>query len=255
MICPMTCEPGASCSIPAVADDAAVKPLADVFKALGDTTRLQLALFVHRSAPSPVCACSFPEAFGIGQSTVSHHLTKLVTAGVLTRVKKGKWSYYSVADTFDKTLLDLANAMVGHDHEEQTVSDQPITILFACRKNAGRSQIAAAIAQSLAPENVTILSAGTEPADEAHPEAVAVLAEIGLAPTSAPSKLDPAEVKAADWVVTMGCGESCPIFPGTRYEDWPIDDPADQPIEIVRTIRDEIKARVEDLLSRARSSV
>lgn len=248
----MTCQPDTSCSAPVVAHEDAVRPLADIFKALGDTTRLQLALFVHRSAPSPVCACSFPEAFGITQSTVSHHLTRLVNAGVLIRQKRGKWSYYSVAEDFDKTLLDLAQTQVGRDYEERAMTDQPITILFACTKNAGRSQIAAAIAQSLAPENVTILSAGTEPAEEAHPEAIEVLAEIGLAPISEPSRLDPAVVKVSDWVVTMGCGESCPVFPGTRYEDWPIDDPADQPINVVRVIRDDIKARVEDLLARVR---
>lgn len=249
----MTCNPE-TCSTPAVPSEETVSPVADIFKALGDITRLQLALFVHRSAPSPVCACSFPEAFGIGQSTVSHHLTKLVNAGVLSREKQGKWSYYSVANTFDKDLLNLAQSYVGHEHQEPAVTDQPLTILFACRKNAGRSQIAAAIAQSLAPENVTILSAGTEPVDEAHPEAVEVLAELGLKPTSTPSKLDPADVKASDWVITMGCGESCPIFPGTRYEDWPIDDPADQPIDTVRQIRDEIRSRVEDLLQRARAN-
>ncbi|WP_182354186.1 low molecular weight phosphatase family protein [Flaviflexus huanghaiensis] len=131
------------------------------------------------------------------------------------------------------------------------MNSTPITILFACRQNAGRSQIAAAIARSLAPHHVTVLSAGTEPASEAHPEAVAVLREIGLEPTSEPSKLDPADVKASDWVITMGCGESCPIFPGTRYEDWPIDDPAHQPIDEVRRIRDDIRIRVEDLLERA----
>lgn len=226
-------------------------PLATVFKTLGDTTRLQLALFVNDASPSPVCACSFPEAFGLGQSTISHHLTRLVNAGILAREKRGRWSFFSVADSFDRSLLTLAHAHLGHEHQEQNMTDQQITILFACRKNAGRSQIAAAIARSLAPEHVTILSAGTEPASEAHPEAVAVLEEIGLKPTSEPSKLDPADVKASDWVITMGCGESCPIFPGTRYEDWPIDDPADQPIETVRRIRDDIRARVEDLLERA----
>ncbi|AZN29732.1 ArsR family transcriptional regulator [Flaviflexus salsibiostraticola] len=246
----MTCKPELY-TAPAVADSDAARPLAEIFKALGDVTRLQLALFVHSSAPSPVCASYIPEAFGISQSTVSHHLAKLVDAGILGRERHGKWSYYSISPSFDTNLLDLAHTLVGHEHQESPMTDKPTTILFACRKNAGRSQIAAAIAQSLAPEHVTILSAGTEPASEAHPEAVAVLEEIGLKPTSTPSKLDPADVKASDWVITMGCGESCPIFPGTRYEDWPIDDPADQPIETVRRIRDDIRARVEDLLERA----
>ena len=124
------------------------------------------------------------------------------------------------------------------------------TILFACTKNAGRSQMAAAIAQHLAGTDVTILSAGTDPADEVHPVVRDALAEIGLEPHSQPEKLDPATVKSSDWVITMGCGEACPIFPGTRYENWDIPDPAGQPISTVREIRDTIQERVQNLLAR-----
>lgn len=124
------------------------------------------------------------------------------------------------------------------------------TILFACTKNAGRSQMAAAIAQQLAGTDVTILSAGTDPADDVHPEVCDALAEIGLEPHSQPEKLDPATVKSSDWVITMGCGESCPIFPGTRYENWDIPDPAGQPLDVVREIRDAIQERVQNLLAR-----
>ena len=110
--------------------------------------------------------------------------------------------------------------------------------------------MAAAIAQELAESNVTIMSAGTEPAEEVHPEVRDALAEIGLEPFGQPEKLDPAKVKMADWVITMGCSESCPIFPGTHYEDWEVADPSGEPVEAVREIRDEITQRVKELLSR-----
>ena len=123
-------------------------------------------------------------------------------------------------------------------------------ILFACRQNAGRSQMAAAIAQELATSDVTIMSAGTEPAEEVHPEVRDALAEIALEPFAQPEKLDPTKVKMADWVITMGCGESCPIFPGTHYEDWEVADPSGEPTEVVREIRDDITKRVKELSSR-----
>ena len=110
--------------------------------------------------------------------------------------------------------------------------------------------MAAAIAQKLASSDVTIMSAGTEPAEEVHPEVRDALAEIGLEPFAQPEKLDPAKVKMADWVITMGCGESCPIFPGTHYEDWEVTDPSGKPVEVVREIRDEITKRVRELLTR-----
>ena len=127
---------------------------------------------------------------------------------------------------------------------------KPITILFACRQNAGRSQIAAALAGVLAGPNVRVLSAGTTPATEIHPNVALVLSEAGLEPLSKPTKLDPADVEQADWVITMGCGETCPIFPGVHYEDWDVEDPSDKGIIEVRKIRDAIQTRVEDLLAR-----
>ena len=223
--------------------------MAAIFSALGDPVRLQLAVFIHRCAPNPVCACSFPEVFDLSRSTISHHLTKLVNAGILERVKRGKWAYYSIAEPFDASLLTSIEAKFIDHH--QHAEDRPMkTILFACTKNAGRSQMAAAIAQQLAGTNLTILSAGTDPADDVHPEVREALAEIDLEPHSQPEKLDPSTVKASDWVITMGCGESCPIFPGTTYEDWNIPDPAGQPLDVVREIRDEIIKRVQDLLTR-----
>lgn len=237
------------CPTPAIADEGRCQDAAGIFAALSDVTRLQVALFIYRCSPNPVCACSFPEVFNISRSTISHHLTKLVNAGILGREQRGKWAYYSIASDFDTQFLDVVAKHVPQQttHRKEAAVTR---ILFACRQNAGRSQMAAAIAQELAESNVTIMSAGTEPAEEVHPEVRDALAEIGLEPFGQPEKLDPAKVKMADWVITMGCSESCPIFPGTHYEDWEVADPSGEPVEAVREIRDEITQRVKELLSR-----
>ena len=237
------------CPAPAVADEGRCRDVTSIFAALSDVTRLQVALFKYRCSPNPVCACSFPEVFNISRSTISHHLTKLVNAGILGREQQGKWAYYSIASDFDTQLLDVVAKHVPQQTTRR--KEAAVTkILFACRQNAGRSQMAAAIAQELATSDVTIMSAGTEPAEEVHPEVRDALAEIGLEPFAQPEKLDPAKVKMADWVITMGCGESCPIFPGTHYEDWEVADPSEEPTEVVREIRDDITKRVKELLSR-----
>ena len=124
------------------------------------------------------------------------------------------------------------------------------TVLFVCVHNAGRSQMAAGYLSHLSGERVRVLSAGTEPADRVNPMAIQAMAEEGIDLRKAvPEVLTPDSVRASDVVITMGCGDQCPVFPGIRYEDWPLDDPAGQPIEVVRKIRDDIKARVVDLLA------
>jgi arsenate reductase len=122
-------------------------------------------------------------------------------------------------------------------------------VLFVCRHNAGRSQMAAALLRERPGGRVDVRSAGSAPADAINPVAVAALREIGVEPTAAePKRLDDADVRAAEVVITMGCGDACPIHPGKRYEDWVVDDPAGQPLEVVRRIRDDIDARVQSLL-------
>jgi arsenate reductase (thioredoxin) len=124
------------------------------------------------------------------------------------------------------------------------------SILFVCVHNAGRSQMAAAYAAELSGGRVEVLSAGSEPADKVNPVAVQAMAEEGIdIANNAPKVLTTAAVKDSDVVITMGCGDTCPIFPGKRYEDWELDDPAGQGIEAVRPIRDDIKARIERLLA------
>ena len=128
------------------------------------------------------------------------------------------------------------------------MSDRP-TVLLVCVHNAGRSQMAAGFLQTLAGDRIEVLSAGSEPKDRINPVAVAAMAEVGIdIAANTPTLLTVEAVRASDAVITMGCDDACPIFPGKRYEDWPLDDPADQSIEAVRAIRDEIRSRVERLL-------
>lgn len=124
------------------------------------------------------------------------------------------------------------------------------TVLFVCVHNAGRSQMAAGYLQALAGDRIQVLSAGSAPKDQINPVAVAAMAEDGIDITGNTPKLLTVEaVRESDAVITMGCGDACPIFPGKRYEDWELDDPAGQGIDAVRPIRDEIRARVEALIS------
>lgn len=124
------------------------------------------------------------------------------------------------------------------------------TVLFVCVHNAGRSQMAAGWLRHLAGDRVTVLSAGSAPAASVNPVAVEAMAEVGIDIAGRqPTLLADAAVVEADVVVTMGCGDACPYYPGTRYEDWALDDPAGQGIEAVRPIRDEIRRRVDELLA------
>ena len=129
------------------------------------------------------------------------------------------------------------------------MTDRP-TVLFVCVHNAGRSQMAAGYLQHLAGDRIEVLSAGSAPADQVNPAAVAAMAEDGVDITAGEPKLLTTEaVQESDVVITMGCGDACPIFPGKRYEDWELDDPAGQGIDAVRPIRDEIRARIEALVA------
>ncbi|WP_409492174.1 arsenate reductase ArsC [Amycolatopsis sp. cmx-11-12] len=123
-------------------------------------------------------------------------------------------------------------------------------VLFVCVHNAGRSQMAAALLQHYSLGRITVRSAGSEPAEKVNPAAAAALAEWDLDITAeVPSKLSTEDVEASDVVITMGCGDTCPVFPGKRYLDWPLEDPAGQGVEAVRPIRDEIDRRVRGLVA------
>jgi protein-tyrosine-phosphatase len=128
------------------------------------------------------------------------------------------------------------------------MSEKP-TVLFVCVHNAGRSQMAAGYLRALGGDRVEVLSAGSAPKDQINPTAVAAMAEEGIdIAGNTPKILTVDAVRESDVVITMGCGDACPIFPGKRYEDWELDDPAGQSIENVRPIRDEIRSRIEGLL-------
>ena len=127
--------------------------------------------------------------------------------------------------------------------------DKP-SILFVCVHNAGRSQMAAGWLRHLAGDAVEVRSAGSAPADQINPSAVAAMAEVGIdIAANTPKLLDYDTAYASDVIITMGCGDACPVFPGKRYEDWKLDDPAGKDVDAVRPIRDEIRTRVETLVA------
>jgi arsenate reductase len=128
------------------------------------------------------------------------------------------------------------------------MSTEPM-VLFVCVHNAGRSQMAAGWLRHLAGDAVRVVSAGSEPAERINPIAVQAMVEVGIDITAGvPTLLEYDTVRDADVVITMGCGDTCPVVPGKRYEDWDLPDPAGQPIEVVRPIRDEIRYRVQALI-------
>jgi arsenate reductase (thioredoxin) len=132
-----------------------------------------------------------------------------------------------------------------------TAAGSKPSVLFLCVHNAGRSQIAAGWLRHLAGDRADVFSGGSEPAIQVNPAAVEAMAEVGIdIRTEFPKPWTDEIVRAADVVVTMGCGDACPVYPGKRYEDWELDDPEGLDVEAVRPIRDEIRRRVEDLLAK-----
>lgn len=130
------------------------------------------------------------------------------------------------------------------------MSDPKATVLFVCVHNAGRSQMAAGYLQALAGDRIQVLSAGTQPKDQVNPSAIEAMAEEGIdIANNVPKVLSDETVKDSDYVITMGCGDACPFFPGKTYLDWPLNDPAGKGVEEVRPIRDEIRAKVEALIA------
>jgi arsenate reductase len=133
--------------------------------------------------------------------------------------------------------------------KEYSVAEKP-RVLFVCIHNAGRSQMAAGYAAALSRGSIEVRSGGSEPGDEINPVAIAAMAEDGIdISAGVPQLMTTDAVRDSDVVITMGCGDVCPIFPGKRYEDWDLTDPSGLPIDLVRPIRDEIKVRVVSLLT------
>jgi protein-tyrosine-phosphatase len=136
------------------------------------------------------------------------------------------------------------------------VTEDTPEVLFVCVHNAGRSQMAAGLLEREAQGQVRIVSAGTEPADQLNPAVVEAMNEVGIdISAERPKKLEDEMVRESDVVITMGCGDACPIYPGKRYEDWDLEDPAGKDLETVRRIRDEIEGRVQALIAALPDSV
>jgi arsenate reductase len=147
------------------------------------------------------------------------------------------------------TIVDLMGDWRPHHDREAPVSDKP-SVLFVCVHNAGRSQMAAGWLHHLAGDGVEVRSAGSLPGNQVNPAAVEAMAEVGIdISDQRPKVLTTGAVEASDVVVTMGCGDACPVFPGKRYLDWALEDPAGQGIGSVRPIRDEIESRIRGLLT------
>ncbi|NLJ54336.1 MAG: arsenate reductase ArsC [Intrasporangiaceae bacterium] len=180
---------------------------------------------------------------------------------------KGVFDAESIAETVHAawdliepraTVRDYIPVLVARQAREQLmasaqaegrVAKKVPELLFVCVHNAGRSQMAAALAEHLSARRVHVRSAGSAPTGEINPVVIQALEERGITLGVAyPKPLSDSVLQAADVIVTMGCGDSCPYFPGKRYEDWEVADPAGQPIEVVRQIRDDIQARVTSLL-------
>lgn len=140
--------------------------------------------------------------------------------------------------------------MTGTVHQSHPQLRHRPSVLFVCVHNAGRSQMAAGWLQHLAGDRVEVRSAGSAPRDQVNPVAVAAMAEVGVdIGANVPAVLTPDAVRTSDVVVTMGCGDACPFYPGTRYLDWELPDPAGQDLDTVRGIRDRIRGHVEQLLA------
>ena len=217
--------------------------LADQMKALADPVRLRLVSLLATAPTGELCACALPAAVGKSQATVSHHLSLLVSAGLIDREQRGKWAWFRLRHD----RLALLRAALGEGATPRRT--RKAVVLFLCVHNAGRSQMAAGFMRSLAKDRIDVVSAGSEPAAALNPTAVKAMREVGVdIRRSTPQRWTDDIARSADVVVSIGCGDECPVFPGTRRVDWSLDDPAGQPIEVVRRIRDEIKVLVSSLV-------
>jgi arsenate reductase (thioredoxin) len=231
------------CVLEAPLDEQAASTLASQLKALADPTRLRLLSLIATSPTGELCACVLPAAVDKAQPTVSHHLTQLVHAGVIEREQRGKWAWFRL----NAGCLTAIRATLGEDAVHRHVG-RP-TVLFLCGHNAGRSQMAAGWLRHLAGDRIEVQSAGSDPGDELNPSAVAAMHEVGIDITGAsPQRWTEEMALTADVVISMGCGDECPLTPGARREDWELPDPAGRDLAFTRGVRDEIERRVRGLV-------
>jgi arsenate reductase len=168
---------------------------------------------------------------------------RILSISIIINVRFG--SHRVIAD---QTVPTQPNRI--QENSVTTETAKKPSVLFVCVHNAGRSQMAAAFLTSLSKGEIEVRSAGSQPADRINPAAVEAMAEVGIDMSAeTPKVLTTEAVKESDVVITMGCGDECPYFPGKRYEDWVLEDPAGKGVESVRPIRDEIKTRIEGLIN------
>src|SRR6266508_1433932 len=222
-------------------------------RALADPLRLRI---VELLATEQLCVNHLAVELQAPQPLVSHHLKVLREAGL---VATDRYVDESIDRLSGARVVDFIPLFVHRFSRERLlalaqvkgsiVKDRP-KILFVCVHNAGRSQMAAALLDHRAKGKVHVRSAGSDPADQINPAVIAAMAEWGIdLGREFPKPLTDEVVQAADAVVTMGCGDACPIYPGKRYLDWELDDPEGKPVEQVRAIRDDIDRRVQALLA------
>ena len=224
-------------------DEQQAELLAHQLKSLADPVRLRLVSIVATAPTGSVCACDLPEAVGRSQPTVSHHLTQLVNAGLLVREQRGKWAWFRLAPDQLGAIRAALGEGAGHHHVAKPA------VLFLCVHNAGRSQMAAGFMRSVAADRIDVFSAGSAPSDELNPMAVEAMRERGIDITTAvPQHWTDDMARAADVIITMGCGDECPSYPGTRRLNWELRDPAGQGIDMVREVRDQIEQLVIGLV-------
>jgi arsenate reductase (thioredoxin) len=202
----------------------------------------------------------------LGVLPVEQRATVRHAAGILQEEFRGVFGVETIERYLASSLLALQAARIKNfvplfserfarqrlralARAEGKVSTAVPSVVLLCVHNAGRSQMAAAWARALGGDSLEVFSGGSDPASEVNPAAVTAMREVGIdVTTEFPKPWTDAIIRAADVVITMRCGDACPIFPGKRYEDWEVADPAGEPVERVRPIRDDIEARVKDLL-------
>ena len=177
-------------------------------------------------------------------------IERFITDSLDTLVQSARHSQW-IPLLAERFARDRLRALIRLDADPATLKP---SVLFLCVHNAGRSQMAAGWMRHLAGDQVDVFSGGSEPADRINQAAVDAMAEVGIdISTEIPQPWADEIVRAADVVVTMGCGDACPVFPGKRYLDWELDDPADKPIDEVRPIRDDLEHRIRTLLTELRN--
>lgn len=220
-------------------DEIQAESLAHQLKALADPVRLRLVSIIATSPTGSVCACNLPDAVGKSQPTVSHHLTQLVSAGVLERQQRGKWAWFRLSSDGLGSIRSALGENAEHRHTARPA------VLFLSAHDAGRSQMAAGFLRDIAGDHIDVHSAGPTPADRPDPTAVEAMGERQIDITTAtPRRWSDDMGVTADVIVTMGCGDECTIQPGTQHLDWMVADPAGQDLDGIRRIRDEIERLV-----------